>query len=320
MKVEEIYKRIKEIQVLNDEYSVFDAGNSNCYFGKDYDNNTVFMIDSSTPNLMPILQETKSLKLLMNKKVTVSDDNNNSYNKVAHIFFCKIQEEDTVKAFIRLTKAFSIDGSISQQDISKLFASISSLFDKETEVSETEIQGLFAELYTILFFKKYDCDIARYWQSKQKMKFDFSINEKKRIEVKSTLKQDRVHHFKHEQLLDEIYDIKVVSIKLRKNDRGITLINLVDEIHELYPNNYNLLLYIEKIVGKVNREYIESLRYDQLYLENNIVFIDAKDIPHFNEKTPEGVYNAEYDCNLENISILPIQDMIMWINLDNSTF
>lgn len=316
MKVEEIYKRIKEIKVFNEEYSVFDAGNSYSYFGKDSDNNIVFMIDSSTPNLMPVLQETKSLKLLMNKKVMVSD-NKNSIDKVAHIFLCKRQEDDTVKAFTRLTKAFSIGGPVSQQDISKLFASISSLFDKDRDISEKEIQGLFAELYTILFFKNADCDIARYWQSKQKMKFDFSINEKKRIEVKSTIKQDRVHHFKHEQLLDEIYDIKVVSIKLRKNDYGITLMDLVDEIHEVYPNSYELLLYIEKIIGKFDKEYIESFRYDKLYLENNIAFVDAKDIPHFNEKTPEGVYNAEYDCDLGNIRFLTIHSMIDWIGDNN---
>lgn len=39
-----------------------------------------------------------------------------------------------------------------------------------------------------------------YWQSQDKMKFDFSINETKKIEVKTTTSETRKHKFKHEQL------------------------------------------------------------------------------------------------------------------------
>ena len=95
---------------------------------------------------------------------------------------------------------------------------------------------------------------------------------------------NRKVYFKHEQLLDELYDIKVGSIKLRKNDCGITLMNLVDEVQEQYYDNNELLLNIERIIGKLNQEYIESFRYDKLYLENNIAFIDVRDVPHFNKK------------------------------------
>lgn len=314
MRVDEIYNRLNEIKIFNDGYSVFDTENLNSYFGRDNKNNTVFMMDSSSPNKLPICQETKTLKLLTNKKVKIRDSRHNIYYKTVHILLCKSQEEYTVKAFVRLTNAFAIDGPVSQYDIFRLFASISSLFDKDRDISEKEIQGLFGELYTIIFLKNFNCDIARYWQSKPKMKFDFSINEKKRIEVKSTLKTERVHHFKHEQLLDELYDIKVVSIKLRKSDGGISLNNLVDKIHELYANNYNLLLYIEKIIGKLNQEYVDSFQYDKSYLETNIAIFDAKEIPHFNVKTPEGVYNAEYDCNLDNICSLSLPEMVKWLN------
>ena len=37
-------------------------------------------------------------------------------------------------------------------------------------------------------------NIVDNWQKKEKMKFDFSINEQKKMEIKSTLKDTRIHH------------------------------------------------------------------------------------------------------------------------------
>ena len=38
-----------------------------------------------------------------------------------------------------------------------------------------------------------------------------------------------------------------------------------------------------------------------------------KDVPHFNEKTPEGVFNAEYDCQLDASPYLSIDKIKNWI-------
>ena len=38
------------------------------------------------------------------------------------------------------------------------------------------------------------------------MKFDFSINNYKKIEIKTTTKDVRIHKFRHEQLVSDIYD------------------------------------------------------------------------------------------------------------------
>ena len=56
----------------------------------------------------------------------------------------------------------------------------------------------------------------------------------------------------------------------------------------------------------------------ELYLKSNIRFYDAKDIPHFNEKSPDGVFNAEYDCNLETTTYLSQEKFAEWIMEDNN--
>lgn len=313
MNNEEIFNKISGINTPIKDYLVFQVAQSNQYFGKDVDENIVFMMKSSSPKITPIHQETKSLRFIFNKRCILQFDGRTE-SEVMHVLTCKERDPEKIKAFIRLTKSFSInDSGLDQYYLAKLFSSISALFDKQRQVSEIEIQGFFAELYTILYLKNMGCDIAKHWQSRNKMKFDFSLDSKKRLEIKSTLKTERVHHFKHEQLLSELYDIKIVSIKLQKNDCGISLKNLVEQIREIYSNNFALMLHIESTISHMDEKVLNDLQYDEIYLENNIRFYDAKDVPHFNEKNPDGVFNVEYDCQLDTVKNLSQEELSNWI-------
>ncbi len=318
MNNKEIFERINSIIVPSANYLVFQIESNNCFFGKDAEGNVVFMMCSPSPRIPAVHQETKSLKFVFNKKC-ILQCNGTTETKIMHVLTCKEKELEKIKAFIRLTKSFSVnDVGGDQYYLAKLFASISALFDKQRHISEAETQGLFAELYTVLYLRNIGCDIANYWQSRNKMKFDFSIDAKRRLEIKSTLKAERIHHFRHDQLLSELYDIKVASIMLRKNDCGISLGDVVEQIREIYVNNFALLLHIEKTISQIDDDYLYGIKYDELYLKNNIRFYDAKDIPHFNEKSPDGVFNAEYDCNLETATYLSQEEFTEWITEDEN--
>lgn len=307
-----IFDRLKNKNTSNQTYEVFSVDDT-CYFGKDKDNYIVFMIPSLMIRVASVYQETRSLRFAFNKKCTFRNDDIIE-TKVVHLLTCKERDEEKIMAFIRLTKAFAQnDRDNDQYYLARLFSSISSLFDKERKVSEIELQGLFAELYTIRYFGKKSCDLSRFWQSRNMMKFDFSISEKKRIEIKSTLKASRTHHFKHDQLLNELYDIHIISFLLRKSDFGISLEDLVDEIREDYSDNYALLMHIEMSIAHVDKDMMRGIKYDELYLKENLRYFSAKDIPHFNEKTPDGVFNAEYDCCLDTSPTVSEEFLISWI-------
>ena len=313
MRNEDILNKLNELHNDSDSYLMFQVEDKNYYFGKDRNGNIVYMMDSFSQKIPSICQETHSLFFVFNKRCCITCDEKTEH-KVMHTIVCKEKDEERIKAFIRLTKAFSeIDKNLDQYYFAKLFSSISSLFDKKRKVSEFEIQGLFAELYSILYLRDKKCDIAKYWQSKDRMKFDFSINTTKRLEIKSTLKSHRVHHFRHDQLLGSMYDIKIVSVMLQKNDQGISIIDLVDIIREEYSDDYSLMLHIDSIISQIDEEYLLNIRYDKIYIDKNIRFFDVKAIPHFNEKTPDGVFNAEYDCDLETTDSLSIEELIEWI-------
>lgn len=307
-----IFDRLKNKNSSNQTYEVFSVDDT-CYFGKDKDNYIVFMIPSLMIRVASVYQETRSLRFAFNKKCTFRNDDTIE-TKVVHLLTCKERDEEKIMAFIRLTKAFAQnDRDNDQYYLARLFSSISSLFDKERKVSEIELQGLFAELYTIRYFGKKSCDLSRFWQSRNMMKFDFSISEKKRIEIKSTLKASRTHHFKHDQLLSELYDIHIISFLLRKSDFGVSLEDLVDEIREDYSDNYALLMHIEMSIAHVDKDMMRGIKYDELFLKENLRYFGAKDIPHFNEKTPDGVFNAEYDCCLDTSPTVSEEFLISWI-------
>ena len=307
-----IFEKLKDKNASGQTYEVFSVDDA-CYFGKDKENNVVFMIPSQTVRVAPVHQETRSLRFTFNKRCSFRNDDIVE-TKVVHLLTCKEKDEDKIMAFIRLTKAFAQNERDNDQYyLARLFSSISALFDKERNVSEMELQGLFAELYTIIRFGKKSCDLSRFWQSRNMMKFDFSIGEKKRLEIKSTLKSSRTHHFKHDQLLSELYDIHIVSYMLRKSDFGISLEELVATIRERYPDNFSLLMHIESSIAHVDKDMLKGIKYDELYLKENVKFFSAKDIPHFNERTPDGVFNAEYDCCLDTSTAVSEEFLIAWI-------
>ena len=57
----------------------------------------------------------------------------------------------------------------------------------------------------------------------------FSISEKLKLEIKSTTKNSRTHHFRHEQLMTELYNIYVLSYMFRYDDEGLSLWELILE-------------------------------------------------------------------------------------------
>ena len=309
----EIFDRLNNCQTEGAQFVVFSVDGDTCYFGKDQDGNTVFMIPSTLKNVPSLHQKTTSLGFFFNRRCSF-ELNGAATTKVVHILTCKEKGKDRILAFIRLTRAFAqTDRDNDQLYLAKLFSSLSALFDKKKEVSSIELQGLFAELYTILHFRGIGCDISECWQSRNMMKFDFTLTEKKRIEIKSTLKASRTHHFKHDQLLSELYDIRVVSIMLRRSDVGISLGDLVDEINEAYSTQYPLLMHIEALVSHIDRECLYEIQYDPAYIKANLRYYDAVNIPHFNEKTPDGVFNAEYDCALDTAIATNESEIVSWI-------
>ena len=312
MELVDIKDKLNLLPIPEEGYRIFNIADKS-YVGKNKKGNVIFVIESDNEKKKAFIQNTKELTYFFNNKFLFNIDGN-YVAKTVHMLVYNVNNNVNIDIFLRLTKAFALNTyDDSQEYLTGLFVSLKKLFSSANKVGEFELQGLYAELYTILYFNQYGCDIVEYWQSKSKMKFDFSINDKKRIEVKSTTKANRIHKFRHEQLLSDIYDIKIVSIMLQKNDQGQSLNELLEKVYAVYQDRVDVITHISQVVNNLSYDELSEIKYDLSYTENNIAIFNASDIPHFNEENPEGVSHTEYDSDLTRANRISINDTINWI-------
>lgn len=280
----------------------------NVYVGIDKQGNCSMVINSSTPKHNQIMQKTKKLSLECNVSVTYCIQGNNN-SSVVHVIKCYSKEKSDVSLFLELSSLFIQEGNFSEQHLLKVFRTMVDFFSRKNEPSDIELQGLYAELYAIKYFKD-SIGLDKFWQSKDKLKFDFSITDKIKIEVKSTQKSERVHHFRHEQLTTSLYDIYIISFMLRHDDSGLSLYDLLIEMREIYKNDPKRLIKICSTLKNTSESRLLAMRFESDYTNLKMRIFKAYDIPKFKQPTPNGVFNAEYDCSLENIQSIDLQDFI----------
>lgn len=308
MDIVELYnQKFNNIVTGKGDYLLVEYTN-NVFVGMDRDGNCSMVINSSTPNQNQIMQKTKMLSLECNIAVTFELDGE-MISSTVHVLKCFSDEIEEVALFLKLSVLFILDGDFSELHLLNVFKTMVDFFSNKNEPSDIELQGLFAELYAIKIFND-SINLGNYWQTKDKLEFDFSISDKLKIEVKSTLKNSRVHHFKHEQLTTYLYNIYIISFMLRYDDSGLSLYDLLIEMKDLYKNDSGRLLKIYKVLKNTPKSRLLSMKFEQSYTNAKIKVFDTKDVPKFNQLSPSGVFNAEYDCSLDNVKEIEMDSFI----------
>lgn len=269
------------------------------YIGFDKEGNLCTIIKAKSQNASMFRQKTKLLSIECNKKISVEEANNKSIIS-AHIVRCYAKEDKEKELFLELIDAMIVDLP-SDDEVLEVFQTLIRFFANTSEPSDSELIGLYAEVDAILHFYP-SIDIAKYWQSKDRLKFDFSFSDKLKLEVKATLRDFRTHHFRHDQLATDLLDVYILSYMLRYDDEGVSLYEHLINVKPLLSGNIKKLLRINTILKNVSEDRLKDLRFSPEYTDLKRHIYDAHFVPRFNEITPDGVANAEYDCNLDNIS------------------
>lgn len=308
MNIVELFNKHFKVNVdLKNDFSLV-ACEDGIMIGLDKNSHVVVVVKSGSPKCFPIIQKTKSMSIECNVKVSYVL-NGKVESDVVHILRCLSEFEKEKELFLELATVLLVNTDRTEESIMDSFNTLRSFFNNKKDVSDNELVGLYAELYTICKYHD-SLSIEKHWQSKDRMKFDFSMSEKNKLEIKATTKNSRVHHFRHEQLMTEIYEIYILSYMLRYDDEGLPLYNLIIQSKEYLVSDSRKLLKINQILKNVSQERLENMRFNQDFTEANMHFYKAEDIPKFNEVTPNGVVNAEYDCVLDNVNYLKETDVI----------
>ncbi|MCL2168570.1 MAG: PD-(D/E)XK motif protein [Defluviitaleaceae bacterium] len=314
--IEQILNRLEEIKSPADrgQFSLFQLPDmdSNIFYGKNTDNQVVFATYSQNSRLKSSLQKTRKLIFWFNAKCDISIDGQSLVNHM-NVLTCLSCSESEVTAFIRLTLAFA--EGMEEQDTSKLyelFSALTRLFADERKINQAELQGFFGELYIIRHYHELGLNLSDYWQKKEKLNFDFSLSESKKVEIKSTAKEIRVHRFKHEQLLSDLYNICIISIMMRPDDAGLSLYQLISEVQRISSGNFYTLVYIENFIKAFDEDELKSIRYDSLFIERRLRVYRAEDVPRFEDEQPRGVSRTEYDSDLSTSPFMSDSDFVIW--------
>jgi hypothetical protein len=155
-------------------------------------------------------------------------------------------------------------------------------------------------------------NIINSYQSEQMMKFDFSISDIKKLEIKSTIKEDRIHKFRHEQLTTNLFDIIIASVLLRRDDEGLSLLDLVEMILDLPDVSPGISRNILTFLGSCGIEDLNKHKYSEQYCNEHIAYYRAEDVPHIEYEIPIGITDISYSVDLISTPHLEIGDLINW--------
>lgn len=305
--VETFNKHFKIGEEIKNDFLLVECEND-IMIGLDSKYHISVVVKSGSPKMFPIIQKTQNMSIECNVKVNYTL-NGNIESGVVHILRCLTDSEKEKELFLELATVLIANNDRSEESIMDTFNILRTFFSNKNDISDNELIGLYAELYTIC--KYHDAlGIEKYWQSRDKMKFDFSISEKTKLEIKATTKNSRTHHFRHEQLMTEIYEIFILSYMLRYDDEGLSLYDIILQSKEYLASDPRKLLKVNQVLKNVSEDRLKNLRFNQGFTEANMHFYKAEDIPKFNEVTPSGVANAEYDCVLDKVDYIEDENII----------
>lgn len=305
----EIKEILSKINIPEEGYNLvrFD----NYYWGKSSTGDIVFGFLTINKNIIPLSQSTEHLKLYINHDFKINIGDAFEYKKMS-VVVLKNNVDKNADAFIRVI--LSMVDNLNEEKLLKHFLELKNLFSYEKKILKIELEGMFGELFAMYILKiNYGIDISLYYQKEDRRKFDFNLSDKKKIEVKTTLKEDRIHHFLHQQLDTDRLDIRVISILLQKDDAGMSLLDLINECKDLFSGYFEIILHIEMMTKNIDIDELDSIKFNYHYAKTNFKIYDAMKIPKIKERNIEGVFNVEYDVDFSNVQNESIGKFIDWI-------
>ncbi len=307
--VKEITELLKNIPSLEKGYNLITI--ENFMWGKGPNNEIVFGFFSKNNKINSLVQTTLHLKLYINTLFEINIDKK-MINKKMSLLVLKTLNTKYIEVFVSLINSMIDD--LNEEKLLKHFLEIKTLFSNDIKISKIELEGMWGELFSMIYLKKYfNIDISKYYQKEMKRKFDFSVTDKKKIEIKSTLKPERVHHFLHQQLDTDRFDIMVMSLMLQKDDKGLSLLELMKICKTLFANNFEVILYIERIVKNIDDNELDNLKLNFEYAKTNFRIFNALRLPKIKEKNVDGIFNVEYDVDFSNIQCEKVGIFSTWL-------
>ena len=291
-------------------------GIDNVFLGSDDAGHPSLFVTATALSSDPPLRTTQ-ISLQLGQEYNVSLSGEGIKKQLLHAMRCESSDKGDVESFLALVEGFiarfqgeQIDG----EKLSVFFRSLVKLFSvTQARDLQTARQGLWGELFIMRSILGFHFWVA-FWHSEVTRLFDFSDDDK-RVEVKTALGQQRIHHFSHRQ----IYaiggeDIVIASVLVREEDAGLSLRNLIEECREALLGT-NEFLKLERAVRQAGMESSDVIGpiFDAVQAEASICFYKSTDTPHFRMPEPPGVTDTKYRVDLSTAPALSREGFLQWL-------
>jgi hypothetical protein len=257
------------------------------------------------------------VSLKPSQELAVTIDGNTASKQIFHILICESSDRSDVANFLVLIEAFlasRIGLEIAGDDLSSFFRSMIRLFAmKPASDLDARRQGLWGELFMmrqVLGYRFW----APYWHGAVTGLFDFSAMSK-HIEVKSSIGQQRIHHFSHKQIWEsEGEEILIASLVLRQDDSGLSLRELVQECREALRGtpDYLKLEFAVRHAG-MEDDSLSGPQFSEIAAEKELLWFRATDAPHFRMPEPPGVSETNYKVDLTRATPISAEELNRWL-------
>lgn len=318
MRIVELYNELKNNSSPHAFNTILVPNFQGVYIGASSSGRPCLFIDSGEQKLQEPSMKTSHITLSLGVDYEVSLSG--CAPKVMRLdsLLCESDEKLDERTFLSLVDGFLNTigkGKIRRTNLITFFLSVSKLFSiSPAKDLESERQGLWGELFFMSKIRGFNFWFP-FWHSEPTRKFDFS-GETKRLEIKTSIGNERVHHFSHRQVYSfGEEEIALASILLRREDSGLCLRELIDSARGAVSNEEELikLTRSERVAG-MDTDNNSGPCFDETEAEKSLAIFWAKDTPHFTMAEPSGVSQTHYRIDLSNSLPVSKNDFEVWLS------
>lgn len=286
--------------------------------GIDVNSHPVLFVQAEASAVEPPLR-TNKVSLHVGKSYSLAYLDESPRVELLHALQCETSESGDVETFLLLAEAFLVRNDargVDRQAVTSFFRSMVRLFAvTPAKDLQAERLGLWGELFMMSRVRGFRF-WAPFWHSEVTRRFDFSSGGN-RVEVKTTTRPERTHHFSHRQIYAvEGEEIVVASIVAAEDDSGLSLRQLIEDCRNALLGTPDCLK-LEKAVRQAGMESSSEVGpiISAVEAQESLAWFRSEDIPHFRIPEPPGVTETRYRVDLSTAPRVTAVEIDDWLGL-----
>lgn len=205
---------------------------------------------------------------------------------------CRSADSGVRDHFVELLASLMqwLGGSRDSKSLRALVESLIELFRAAEQPGRKTIQGLWGELLLIAGAED-PLVLVRAWHNTPGDRYDFALAEQ-RVEVKTGVRNTRIHRFRLEQLRAPLFRVAIASIAVETSGGGTSIKDLAADVHARLGADAAAHMKLDRLIyATLGRDWTAAdlEQFDLATAQSSLRCFDAATIPAVALPLPDGV-------------------------------